>query len=187
MKFVYSWKNVKFATLKNPKFKPINCIMKKTILSLAFLLMTLMSYAEMDYTWMEIDTPVVTNIDSTDLACNQGEESFASFISKFRTDASFRNSRVRFDKDDDISVGCFETLGSWNQGNGYDLLRTFHEIHDGWESNGSWYGVSDNQVCFTFFEEYIGEDEDWGGGSGLYARFQRLGDKWYLTCFMCAG
>lgn len=163
-------------------------MIRKFIFACLFVLSGIPAFADVDYSWMDAgSSPEVKNINSGDLACNQTEESFSSFIQKFKSDASFRKSRIRFAKDDDIAKGCFDSLDYWNDGNGFELFQTLHQENDGWATSGFWYNVTADQVCFGFTEEYVGEEEDWDGGSGFYARFQRIAGKWYITGFMCAG
>lgn len=163
-------------------------MLRKFLLSFAFIL-TLTTAVAQDYSWTEQLTTdkTIKDIDAKTLACNQGTESFSTFIQKFRTDAQFRNLRVRFAKNDDISKSCFDTLNYWNDGNGYELLQTMYKNNESWVSTGNWYRVKANEVCFYFDESYQGPDEDWDGGSGFWARFQRIQGKWYITGFMCAG
>lgn len=137
-----------------------------------------------DFSWME-KAPEKYLASATQLVinpaspCNQGEEAFMDFIPKFRSDKKFRDSRMKFDDNEEMYVMSMESLADWNNGNGYALFKAQKRKR----YYCTWYDVTANQVCFKMEDYPSGE---WGGSS-MMARFQRIGGKWYITAIMMAG
>lgn len=119
-------------------------------------------------------------IDTRTSPCNQGDEAFVDFIAKFRTSAQFRKTRVRFSSGDEYAKQCFQYFDNWH------ILKAQQKKETDQEWYTTWYGITANQVCLEFSEWPTDPESEWGG-SNLYARFQRIGGKWYLTGFMLAG
>lgn len=161
--------------------------MKKTLLSIALSLCVITSYADM--TWLENapDRYIPANtqiIISSDSPCNKDGEAFKDFIPKFRTDASFRNSRLRFEEDDEMGKMMFGFLA--DSGVGYKVFKAVNKKEGCTRITGTWYDITSDQVCFRWDEDGSRCKGDWGGSS-IMARFQRIDGKWYCTGFMMAG
>jgi len=153
----------------------------------AMMLMMLLPFMAnaQDWSWVEKAPgkylPKATQeIVSRESPCNQGDEAFMDFIPKFRTDKSFRDSRTKFAEDDEIGPTSLDGLAYWNNGNGYVLLKAKNAKN----FYCTWFDVSENEVCFQMEEEGDGE---YYGGCGMFARFQRIDGKWYITNMMMAG
>lgn len=164
--------------------------MKQFLTTILVAFMTIFSaYAE-DNNWMdnapEKYLPNTTKtIVSRESPCNQGEEAFMDFIPKFRTDKTFRDSRLKFSGEmADIEAAMFQGLADWNNGNGYALLKAIQKNTRCDKSYGTWFNVSADEVCFRY--EDVLPCSEWGGSS-MFARFQRIGGKWYCTGIIMAG
>lgn len=158
--------------------------MKKFILILIGLLAFVSSGAcaqNADMSWCEnapdkyLPTTTKEIINRTS-PCNQGGEAFMDFIPKFRTNAQFRKSRVRFS--DDMSKMTFEYFDN------YSLFKAHKKNTKCDQSFGTWFNVSDNEVCFIY-QDVLPCSE--AGGGTVMARFQRMDGKWYMTAIMAAG
>ncbi|MCH5318773.1 MAG: hypothetical protein J1E38_03580 [Paramuribaculum sp.] len=164
-------------------------MIKKALVFVVLLAGALSVSAQTDLSWMENapdkylpkNTQIVISPESP---CNQNGEAFKDFIPKFRTDKAFRDSRVKFDADDEMGKMSFKMLADYNDGKGYQLLKAVQKKLRCDKSFGTWYNVSENEVCFRY--EDVLPCNDWGGGS-VTARFQRIDGKWYLTGVMLAG
>lgn len=169
-------------------------MIKKIFLFLAFISLSAnvhMAFAEeYDYDYQEEwwanaphrYLPKATQlIISPTSACNQNGEAFKDFIPKFRNDATFRLSRVKFDSEENLEW-AYNTLGYWTTG--YQLFKAVQRKQRCDKSFGTWYNVSANEIYFQY-EDVLPCDED--GGSEMRARFQRIDGKWYLTGLMLAG
>lgn len=160
--------------------------MKKILVSLVMAVFALTALAQ-DSNWLEKAPqkylPEMTQTIITRTSpCNQGDEAFMDFIPKFRTDKAFRNSRIKIDEDNAISKYSAEMFENWKiikGGKGVDR-------REGLKYYGTWYNVSADEVCFQYSDEPTDPNAEWGG-SGLMARFQRIGGKWCLTGLMIAG
>lgn len=134
--------------------------------------------------WMEGPGKYVAantrTVDNRTSACNQGGEAFVDFIAKFRTSAQFRKSRVRFASSDEYAKQCFQYFDNWQ------ILKAQQKKETDEEWYSTWYGITASQVCLEFSEWPTDPESEWGGSS-LYARFQRIAGKWYMTGFMVAG
>lgn len=154
------------------------------ILALLLMMALPLMVKAQDFSWMD-NAPgkylpkATQEIVNRESPCNQGEEAFMDFIPKFRTDKAFRNSRAKFAEDDEMGKMSLEMLGDWNNGNGYALLKAKNTKR----MYCTWYNVSANEVCLKMEEFGYGE---WGGSS-MFARFQRIDGKWYMTGLMMAG
>lgn len=160
--------------------------MKKIrIMVLWLMMMILMPAFAQDYEWIETSPseyqPAATQqIINRKSPCNQGEEAFMDFIPKFRTDKKFRDSRMKFEENEESNMMMMEALQDWNTGNGFALFKA----KKGKDYYCTWYNVSADQVCFRMEET---EEDEYGGGSAIMARFQRIDGKWYITGLLMAG
>ena len=169
-------------------------MMKKLLISAIVMTFAITVNAQNDYpentvdlSWMdgapEKYLPKNTQmIISSSSSCNQNGEAFKDFIPKFRSNKAFRDSRVKFPPDDEMGKMTFDGLAGWIAG--YQIFKAVQKNLRCDKSFGTWYNVSENEVCFKY-EDVLPCDE-WGG-SGMYARFQRFDGKWYLTGIMAAG
>lgn len=136
-----------------------------------------------DMSWMDNSPekylPAMTReVVSRTSACNQGEEAFMDFIPKFRTDKSFRDTRVKFDKEDQMSELSFKYFDN------FAILKASKKNTRCDKSYGTWYNVSANEVCFRYDDVLLCSE---AGGGSVSARFQRIDGKWYITALMVAG
>lgn len=156
--------------------------MKKILLLICSVIITISIQAQNE--WMEGPGKYVTAntkiIYDPTSPCNEGEEAFRNFIPKFRRDAQFRKSRVKFASDDESARSCFEYFDNWH------LLKAQQRSTKQAAWYSTWYGITTDQVCLEYSEWPTDLDAEWGG-SGMYARFQRINGKWYLTGFIIAG
>ncbi len=158
----------------------------KSVLIAILAIVPSFTFAEDSMNWTA-DTPdkyVKSNtqiIISRRSPCNQGEEAFMDFIPKFRTDKAFRDSRARLDGEYKLSE--FNSLANWY--GGYAILRASRKNSRCDKSYGTWYNISENEVCFHYSDVFPCGDVD--GGSALWTRFQRIDGKWYITDILTAG
>ena len=122
--------------------------------------------------------------DSTS-PCNQGDESFLSFIEKFRIDRSFRVSRTAFETKDtwifDSDKDFYKSqLDGYVQDNSFWKNFQPHKlkVKGTVESFNTWYGITTDQVCFEIFEC---DTEDMGALLRILFKFRRIDGKWYIT------
>ncbi|MDE6271913.1 MAG: hypothetical protein K2M31_02780 [Muribaculaceae bacterium] len=111
--------------------------------------------------------------------CNQGAESFSSFLRKFKSDKKFCISRIS--KDEQPGMGDpeynIETISEFK----FPVYRRESRCNRGY---ATWYNVQKDKVYYFLGDDLIcGED----GGSAYYFLFQRIDGKWYLTNYLMAG
>ena len=164
----------------------------KKLASFALMLLSAISIGafaqEADMSWMEKAPdkylPAATRTITTATSpCNQHGEAFKDFIPKFRTDKSFRNSRLRLtDEQSKMSAEALDSPDGWEIG--WNLFKASKKNTRCDKSYGTWFNVSANELCFIHQDVLL--CDEWGG-STAYARFQRIGGQWYLTALMLAG
>lgn len=131
--------------------------------------------------YMAKNTQIIVSRESS---CNQGEEAFMDFIPKFRTDKTFRDSRVRFEGENDEIMNLSFRMMSEDPSS-FKILKASQKNTRCDKSYGTWYNVSADEVCFYYTDVLPCNDEF--GGSSVMARFQRFDGKWYCTGLMIAG
>lgn len=156
----------------------------RKILTLLAILTVWASASALDFSWMDgaPEKYVAANtrlVNSPEAPCNKGAEAFKTFIQRFRTDAKFRKSRLKFEADDEIAPMAIDCCDM-------SLIKPANTTEDGVRTIANWYKISANEVRFHFDEYPTDPDSEWGG-SNLAARFQRINGKWYCTGFMVAG
>lgn len=159
--------------------------MKKVLILALLITLSVRAFAQGydDYP-NEYDPKATQIINDPNSPCNQGDESFLSFISKFRIDRSFRVART-----------AFETKDSWVMDPDFYKSQFDYYIQDNsfWknfqphklkvkgteESFNTWYAITADQVCFEIFEC---DTEDLGASLlRITTKFRRINGKWYIT------
>ena len=120
-----------------------------------------------------------TKINSRASACNKGTEPFIDFITKFRTNKTFRKSRIKLNEGDQYWNGELESWSCLKAGKGTDRKYQCKYFN-------TWYNITADQVCLESQEEPLDPDSEWGGSS-LFFRFKRIAGKWYLTGAVICG
>lgn len=150
----------------------------KSILIAVLVLIPFLAYGQ---DWFEncpgkcirANTRIITNRQSP---CNQGGEAFMDFIPKFRTDKAFRDSRAKFG-DEGGWYGDLDWIA--------DDLTPYQKNERCDKSYGTWYNISENEVCFYSTNVFTCDYDE--GGSDMWFRFQRIDGKWYITGIRMAG
>jgi hypothetical protein len=148
--------------------------MKKTILAIIIAIFTCcFASAQNDY----VKTKAVKNINTTTLPCNKGAEPFSTFIKKFKTSASFRNSRIASTAQncapDLVETG--ETALSIIKSNvEYTDFNSYYTKNEDGYSLGKFAVISADKVVYhTEIDMMCYSTSDYV--------FNRIDGKWYLT------
>lgn len=110
--------------------------------------------------------------------CNKGKEAFIDFIKKFRTNDSFRHSRLRFENEEETEL-FIENIEPY-----MFLVKAFKNNTKCDKSFGTWFNVHADEVCFRYEDEDVCNED---GGLSISIRFQRFNGKWFCTGFFIAG
>lgn len=140
---------------------------------------------EVDFSWCdnaperysEANTKLIISPTSP---CNTNGEAFKDFIPRFRTDKSFRESRLKLSTEMERSM--FVMLGDWTTG--YNIIKARQKNTRCDKSFGTWFDVTATNVSFAYDDVLLCSDF---GGSSLRVRFTRIDGKWYCTGIMMAG
>lgn len=160
-------------------------MLRKVFLSLSLVSIVFFSFAQ-SQSWID-SAPAKylpkasKEIKSPDSACNQGYESFKDFLHNFIKSKDFRISRSKFENPEQGETDL-EILEEWNDG--FYIFKAFQNKKRCDKSYGTWYNVSENEVCFKYEDVLPCED---AGGSMMIARFQRINGKWFITNLFLAG
>lgn len=126
--------------------------------------------------------------------CNQGDEPFSEFISKFKSKKSFRKSRVFIDKNQPLSQYAYEMqsvvancLKEPISENSLKWIKDKTDSSGGYfiSTSAYWYGVSKNTIYFRY--DIDNSHEVYGSGWNMWCEFKRIEGKWYLTRVVDAG
>lgn len=126
-------------------------------------------------------------IISRNSSVNQGEEAFMDFIAKFRTNKTFRDSRIKyFGTDENMKEAFYSFVDYSNEyGMNWYSFKTMRKNTRCDKSWASWNIVSPDEIGYRS-KAVLPCDEDGDGSTGMY-RFQRIDGKWYLTDICIVG
>lgn len=160
-------------------------MIKKLFLLMSLIVCSLSANAQyeegQDFSWIEnapqkYDPATTKIIISATSPCNTDGEAFKDFIPRFRTDAKFRNERMRVTSEIAKSIAS-----GWD---GWKLIKACNRGTRRAGEFGTWYNVSADTVCFHSSE--WNDTGDWGGSDSFF-KFNRIDGKWYCTDIMMAG
>lgn len=164
----------------------INFIVKKIAL---ILIIFISAFSASARSWIETGPETVTYnakacalVKNPAAPCNQGKESFSSFLKRFTASKAFRNNRIKA-----TSISFPATKSEIKEQLGYIETVEFPTGRKKGEL-GTFYNVKADMVCYRFDEypEELDPECEWGGSSLGYC-FQRVAGLWYLTGILLAG
>lgn len=148
--------------------------MKRSILFVVAVFFALCGYAQkwLDAVPESYQVAACKQIKDPASLCNQGDEPFSAFMSKFNMSAQYRQERTKVT----ANTPEFQNEGD-ALANAVSFLKTYKAVpmrdYNGKVNMSTWFYVTENMVGYSF-------------PSGVLC-FERVGGKWYCVAALLAG